>query len=226
MKLLSVSNRKTIKGEKYGWITGILHLAPATLAGKTVCPFASKGCAAACLNTAGFGRYARVQNARIARTKLFWKDRETFLSILAGEIGNLKLAAQKRRMRLAIRLNGTSDIAWEGMNIIQRFPDVQFYDYTKIPVRMMRVLPENYHLTFSRSESNEQQAKLVSNLGHNVAIVFADKLPKKWWDKKVIDGDQTDLRFLDERGVIVGLSAKARARRDTSGFVVHPENEG
>jgi hypothetical protein len=220
MRLLSLSNAKTRKGEKHGWLTGILHLAPGRLSGRNVCPMASKGCLAACLNTAGFGRYDTVQNARVARTKLLHQDRTSFLAILAGEIASWQLTARKKGMHLAIRLNGTSDIPWETMGIIQQFPDVQFYDYTKLPTRFFRDLPDNYRLTFSRSESNEEQAKLLANLGHNVAIVFSGKLPRKWWGKTVIDGDQTDLRFKDKKGVIVGLTTKGRAKTDKSGFVV------
>lgn len=221
MKLLSLSNSKTRKGEKFGWITGIVHLAPHKLSGHNVCPMASKGCSAACLNTAGFGFYPRVQEARIAKTKLFFNDRNAFLSLLAGEIATWQIAAKAKGMHLAIRLNGTSDIAWESIcDIIQRFPSVQFYDYTKIPARLMRSTPDNYHLTFSRSESNGEQAKLLSNLGHNIAVVFAKSLPKTYWGKRVIDGDISDLRFKDPKGVIVGLTAKGRGQTDQSGFVI------
>lgn len=221
MKLLSLSNLKTRKGEKHGWLTGILHLAPARLSGHNVCPMASKGCAAACLNTAGFGGiFPGVQRARIAKTKLFFSDRTAFLAILAGEIAQWQLAAKAKGMRLAVRLNGTSDIAWERFDIIQRFPDVTFYDYTKIPNRVMTNTLPNYHLTFSRSESNEEQAKLLANLGHNVAVVFSKTLPKTYWGKRVVNGDLTDLRFKDPKGVIVGLTAKGRGQTDKSGFVV------
>ncbi len=223
MKLLSLANLKTRKGEKHGWLTGIVHLAPARLSGHNVCPMASKGCAAACLNTAGFGFYPAVQTARIAKTKLFFDDRNLFLALLAGEIAQWQLTAKAKGMRLAIRLNGTSDIAWERFDIIQRFPDVRFYDYSKVPNRLMVNILPNYHLTFSRSESNEQQARLLAKLGHNVAIVFKRKLPAKWWGIKVIDGDQTDLRFLDPKGVIVGLTAKGRGQTDKSGFVLDPD---
>lgn len=220
MKLLSLSNLKTRKGEKHGWLTGIVHLAPARLSGHNVCPMASKGCALACLNSAGFGFYPSVQRARIAKTRLFFSDRTAFLAILAGEIAQWQLAAKAKGMRLAVRLNGTSDIAWERFDIIQRFPDVAFYDYSKIPNRVMTNTLPNYHLTFSRSESNEEQAKLLANLGHNVAVVFAKTLPKTYWGKRVINGDLTDLRFKDPKGVIVGLTAKGRGQTDKSGFVV------
>lgn len=221
MKLLSLSNLKTRKGEKHGWLTGIVHLAPARLSGHNVCPMASKGCAAACLNSAGFGFYPSVQKARIAKTRLFFNDRFTFLTLLAGEIAAWQLTAKAKDMRLAIRLNGTSDIAWESISsIIQDFPSVTFYDYTKIPARLLRGTPDNYHLTFSRSESNGEQAKLLANLGHNVAVVFSKTLPRTYWGKKVVNGDLTDLRFKDPKGVIIGLTAKGRGQTDKSGFVV------
>jgi len=217
--LLSVSNSKTRKGEAHGWLTGIVHLAPAKLSGHNVCPMASKGCARACLNTAGKGLFPHVQAARIRRTKLLFSDRASFLFLLTEEITKLGIKAKKQGLKLAIRLNGTSDIMWERMGLIQQFPDVQFYDYTKIPSRLLGQLPSNYHLTFSRSESNEEQAKLLSSLGHNIAVVF-DKLPKTYMGKRVVSGDNTDLRFLDPKGVIVGLTAKGKGRNDESGFTV------
>ncbi len=229
MKLLSLSNSKTRKGESHGWITGILHLAPARLSGHNVCPMASAGCKLACLNSAGNGNYPMVQKARIRKTKLFFSDRAAFLAILAGEIASLELAAKSKGMRLAIRLNGTSDLPWETYGIMERFPNVRFYDYVKVPMRMHRYLsnecPPNYHLTFSRSESNEVFARGISKLGGNVAIVFRRKLPAKWWGCKVIDGDKTDLRFLDQSGVIVGLTAKGRGQTDKTGFVLDPDSD-
>ena len=127
----------------------------------------------------------------------------------------------------AIRLNGTSDIIWEkqtfqGRTLFDLFPDVQFYDYTKIWTRFNRTLPDNYHLTFSRSESNEDKVDwiIANHPKVNIAVVFANKLPKKYKGRKVIDADQHDLRFLDKPGVICGLDAKGDGKKDTSGFVV------
>lgn len=61
-KLLSVSaDAKTVKGNEYGYLTGILYLAPANLSGYEVCPKASDGCKAGCLFYAGFGAYNNVQ---------------------------------------------------------------------------------------------------------------------------------------------------------------------
>ena len=120
-----------------------------------------------------------------------------------------------------VRLNGTSDILWElNSDIIQSFPNLQFYDYTKISKRFSFAIPANYHLTFSLSESNDNDALKVLGLGHSIAAVFRDSnLPDTFMGYPVTNGDTTDLRFLDAKGVIVGLKAKGKAKKDTSGFV-------
>lgn len=225
MKLLTVGNPKLVKGESKGFLSFILHLAPASLSGYNVCPSASNGCAAACLNTAGRGGiFPAIQEARIRKTRWFFEDRETFLAQLVKDIkAGIKLA-HKRGLTPVFRLNGTSDIRWENYGIIQQFPDVQFYDYTKLANR--RDLPPNYHLTFSRSESNDL---VLPNIAHNIAVVFdtpkGKALPTTWNGRPVIDGDETDLRFLDPTGVIVGLRGKGKARKgDHNGFVVLTRN--
>lgn len=226
MKLFTTGNPKLMKGEKKGYLSFVLHLAPSTLSGKNTCPKATAGCIASCLNTAGRGGIFKkgdstnvIQQARIRKTKMFYENREQFLADLESDIqAGIKQAA-KLGLTPAFRLNGTSDIAWEKYGIIEKFPDVQFYDYTKIRGRKVSHL-KNYHLTFSRAESNEMDARLAAADGMNVAVVFKKDLPETYFGKKVIDGDQTDLRFLDEKGVIVGLKAKGRAKKDTSGFVV------
>lgn len=228
MKLLSVSNTKTMKGEGRGFRTFILHLAPSTLSGFNTCPMASKGCAAACLNTAGRGIYANIQAARIRKTRYFFMNREAFMLDLAADIAVAIRRAEKHGLTPVFRLNGTSDIRWETIpvagfrNIMEMFPNVRFYDYTKIPNR--RNLPPNYSLTFSRSEDNEAMAPA----GMNMAVVFAvapsQPLPSQWNGRIVVDGDKDDLRFLDPRGVIVGLRGKGKAsvhKANThNGFVV------
>jgi hypothetical protein len=232
MPLLSTSNTKIRKGEKSGYKTAGIHLAPHKLSGHNTCVAASKGCAAACLNTAGMGAYSTVQAARIKKTKMFFEDRGNFLNTLVKEIQSAIKKAKKNGMTPAFRLNLTSDIAWEkitinNQTIMEMFPDVNFYDYTKIPRRMLNFLngkfPKNYHLTFSRSENNQTHADIVMGCGGNVAVVFRGKLPDTYKGKKVIDGDENDLRFLDPKGVIVGLVEKGKAKKDTSGFVVEPE---
>ena len=226
MKLLGISNTKTLKGEKQGYRTYIMHLAPSTLSGYQVCPMASLGCSDACLNLSGMGRFSNVQAARIAKTRHFFEDRPAFMQQLVREVRSAVKSSQKVGLTPVFRLNGTSDIRWEMIpvlgdalptayaNIMMMFPQVQFYDYTKIPNR--RNVPSNYHLTFSRSETNQQDVILSQN---NVAVVF-DVLPATYLGRTVIDGTETDLRFLDPQNVVVGLKANGKAKQDTSGFTV------
>jgi len=219
MKLLTLGNTKTVKGEAMGYQTYIMHLAPSTLSGYQTCPMASEGCASACLNTAGRGRFTAIQEARIRKTKWFFENRESFMAQLVKDIQAAIRKSAREGFVPVFRLNGTSDIRWETVrvgqfrNIMEMMPAVQFYDYTKLPNR--RNVPSNYHLTFSRSESNEH---LIPQ-GMNVAVVF-DSLPDVWMGRKVIDGTETDLRFLDEQNVVVGLLAKGKAKKDTSGFTI------
>ena len=228
MPLLNDGNTKTKKGEAFGWITYGMHLAPSTLSGKNVCPSASAGCAAACLNTAGRGVMRNVQEARINKTKRFFSDRNGFLSELRKEISRALKKAEKKGMEPCFRLNLTSDLPWESLAVINAFPNYQFYDYTKIKSRMLRYLagelPQNYHLTFSRSEDTPDEfVHTICNTHRgNVAVVFNGDLPEKWQGLRVIDGDISDLRFRDPRGVIVGLRSKGRGKTDNTGFVVTP----
>lgn len=231
MSLLNSGNAKTRKGEKKGFITYGLHLAPANLSGFNVCKDASKGCAAACLNTAGRGAMSSVQRARIAKTLLFFHDKQKFLSDLWAEVKKSMKSANKKGMTPCFRLNLTSDLPWEkiklnGLNVFEAFPSVQFYDYTKSPDRMTAFLsgamPKNYHLTFSRSESNGSIAEAFLVSGGNVAMVFRKYLPETFKGFPVIDGDETDLRFLDGKGKIVGLKEKGLAKKDETGFVLEP----
>ena len=228
MKLLGIANTKTMKGEKLGYRTYIMHLAPSRLSGYQVCPMASPGCASACLNLSGMGVFSNVQKARIAKTKRFFEDRGAFMDQLVKEAQSAIRSSAKAGLTPVFRLNGTSDIRWETVavfldgfwytNIMEAFPSVQFYDYTKIPNR--RDIPSNYHLTFSRSEVNEMEALQVLSAGvMNVAVVF-DTLPAKWAGVKVVDGTETDLRFLDDRAVVVGLKANGKAKKDQTGFTV------
>ena len=219
MKLLTTANYKTVKGEKLGYLTGILYLAPAKISGYEVCPRRSKGCTEACLYTAGMGAFSNVQQARIKKTKQFFEDRDNFLMQLRKDITALVRKAKKTNMTPAIRLNGTSDIEWTRFGIMEEFPDVQFYDYTKVLNRLKQPIPKNYHITFSKSEDNEMDCRWALNLGFDVAVVF-NKLPKTYFARPVISGDETDVRFEDARGVIVGLTAKGKAKKDLNNFVV------
>ena len=224
--LLSIdTNAKTIKGQAQGYRTGILYLAPATVSGLTdVCAFASDACRAACLYSAGRGAMSSVQKARIAKTRLWVQDKSAFVETLKANVQALKAKASKAKAKPVVRLNGTSDIAWERHGIMEQFSDIPFYDYTKNPVRMLSYLagklPSNYSLTFSRSETNEAQCIDILNRGGNVAVVFRNELPETWNGFQVINGDLNDLRFLDPKGVVVGLIAKGKAKQDKSGFVV------
>ena len=235
MDLLTIGNPKTEKGNGLGYLTAIMHLAPATLAGVgNLCPWASPACIAACLNTAGRGGIIKkgettnaIQQARIARSRMFANDRPAFLAKLRKEIQAHVRRAQRHGLKPAVRLNGTSDLPFERIapEIFAEFPDVRFYDYTKSDKRMLRQRradwPANYSLTFSRSETNEPASLAVLAAGHNVAVVFQKNLPEYWQGYPIVDGDKHDLRFLDPvGGFVVGLKAKGKARRDTSGFVV------
>lgn len=220
-------NAKTVKGQKRGVMTGVLYLAPFKLSGVNVCPHASAGCAAACLNTAGRGVFNFVKKARLTKTKSLFNNREEFIALLKREINNAIVRANKVGAELAIRLNGTSDLPWENMFPMEEFPMVQFYDYTKNPLRMNKFLdggmPSNYDLTFSLSETNKPIAVQILKRGGNVAMVFDTKdekeFPKEYMGYKVVNGDKDDLRFKDKENVIVALKMKGRAIYDTTGFV-------
>jgi hypothetical protein len=220
MKLLTLGNTKTVKGEALGYQTYIMHLAPARMSGYQVCPMASTGCASACLNTAGRGRFTRTQEARVRKTKWFFEDRASFLAALVKDIEAAIRKSKRENFIPVFRLNGTSDIRWETVpvmhhqNIMALFPQVQFYDYTKLANRTL--LPKNYHLTFSRSEVNAQE---LVTMPLNIAVVF-NTLPATYMGREVIDGTETDLRFMDAPNVVVGLLAKGKAKQDRSGFVV------
>lgn len=226
-------NAKTAKGDLEQYRGAILHLAPATLSGYDTCKGSSEGCRKACLNTAGRGGMFRkgettnaIQQARIRKTKLLFENRATFMAQLINDIGLLVMQANKAGKIPVVRLNGTSDIPWESYkidgfaNIFEYWPQVQFYDYTKLPMRAIGNRWSNYHLTFSRNEVNGHVADKVARQGVNVAVVF-EVLPTTYNGVEVIDGDiNGDFRFLDDRGVVVGLKAKGKAKQDNSGFVV------
>jgi len=241
MKLLSPesSNAKLSKNAltNSGFETSILYLAPSNTARTDVdlCPGASPGCRKACLFTSGRGRFQNVHNARVAKTLRFLDTPQEFLSDLVQDLEYLVRKQIRTGIKQAVRLNGTSDLAWESMPVVrngvpfqgipQAFPELQFYDYTKLPMRAMNSLndawPTNYHLTFSRSEINARAVSQAIRLGVNVAIVFQGKsLPETWEGKPVIDGTLHDQRFLDPKGVIVGLLAKGDAKKDSSGFSI------
>ena len=230
---------KTIKGQKFGYLTGIQYLTPADGSGvANLCPFASAGCKAACLNTSGHGdpRMGNtVQLARLTRTAFWQYQRSAYWTQLIKEIDKLIRKANRLGVIPVVRLNGTSDIVWErtqvvidgvtlAPNILALYPTIQFYDYSKWPFDKRDELPENYDLTFSRSEDNHDEALYNLEMGRNVTIVFSTKkneaLPESWNGYQVIDADLSDLRFLDDTPVICGLRAKGYGKHDDSGFIV------
>lgn len=259
MKLLNIdANAKTVKGQKKGFMTAVLYLAPYKAAGINVCPMAElAGCWKGCLNTAGRGGIAKgaatfetpagslpdnaIQRARIARTRFYAEDRDGFMIQLHREIAAFIRKAERKGLVPVVRLNGTSDIQWEKIRfavgeiepqtIFDYFPAVQFYDYTKLPNRFGRPLPENYHLTLSHSGASERYQSMVRKAreehGAPVVMVYRTKAMKAKSlgqlasiGANAVDGDETDLRFLDGDRALVGLYAKGAARKDTSGFVL------
>lgn len=235
MKLLSTGNPKVLKGMSQGYNTYILHLAPAELSGYgNTCPKATEGCKAACLNTAGRGGMFKkgettnvIQKARIRKTILFFTDRRQFMLDLFDDIRKAIKQSEKLGLTPVFRLNGTSDLAWEKytlneQTVFEAFPNVQFYDYTKILGRKVANIP-NYHLTFSAADGNDADVEKAIAAGMNVATVFGLKktqpMPETYNGITVFNGDESDLRFLDPKGVIVGLYAKGKAKKDTTGFV-------
>jgi hypothetical protein len=234
--LLSISSdAKTTKGEKMGFLTGILYLAPyKTISIYNTCPMAEiAGCNIACLYSAGRGAYSSVKNARVNKTEWYYQDRQSFMNQLVKNIKTLINKAHKQNLIPLIRLNGTSDIKWERImlqyngehydNIMQLFPDIQFYDYTKIVNRDN--IPTNYDLTFSYSGKPEfsKYVNIAVNKGMRIAAVFRDKknIPDNFMGLSVVNGDNSDIRHLDNQGVIVALYAKGKARKDNSGFVIN-----
>ncbi len=231
--LLSIdTNSKTVKGQKQGFMTGILYLAPFTLSGVNLCPMAEKAqCHKACLNTAGRGAFNSIQRARLKKTQYFNNHNQEFMIELVKDINALIRKAQRENFIPIVRLNGTSDIRWENIKfnlddksvtIFEAFPDIQFYDYTKISNR--KNIPNNYDLTYSYSgiASYQKYVQIAISAGMRIATVFRNRsdIPDTFLNMRVVDGDNSDLRHLDARGVVVALYAKGKARHDMSGFVV------
>jgi len=225
-KLLSTANPKIQKGTKMGYLSFILHLAPADLSGKEVCPKRTAGCTAACLNKAGRGGMFKrgettnmIQKARIRKTQYFFNNRADFMLDLVADIRKAIKFAEKQGLIPVFRLNGTSDLSWEkydaipGQNIFEMFPTVQFYDYTKVLGRKTAQYP-NYHLTFSKADGNDSDVAEALLQGMSVVAVY-DEIPEG-----VPSADETDLRFLDPKGIMLGLKAKGPAKKDYSGFVI------
>ena len=226
-KLLSTANPKIQKGTKLGYLSFILHLAPADLSGKETCPKRTAGCTAACLNTAGRGGMFKkgentnmIQKARIRKTEYFFNDRDAFMADLVTDIMKAVNFARRKGLVPVFRLNGTSDLSWEkypvpghGKNIFDAFSTLQFYDYTKVLGRKVSDI-KNYHLTFSAADGNDSDVARAMAAGMNVAVVFdlpkSKPMPDMFMGRPVFNADESDLRFLDPKGVICGLYIKGR----------------
>lgn len=199
-----------------------LSLAPFDVGGLgNVCPFASPGCSGVCSNYAGRGAMSTIQKARIAKTRFWFSNRDGFLELLNRDlerVNRYKVSlASKRGKRAVVRLNVFSDIPWERFLNMEDFPEIQFYDYTKIAARLGNT-PGNYYLTFSLSETNEDQARKALKQGFNIAVPVREK-KSTFWDYPVIDGDLHDYRFLDPAGSVIVLKPKGLALQDSTGFV-------
>ena len=221
---------KTVKGNGSGYLTAIMYMTPYKTLGRNLCPMAeTAGCLEGCLNTAGRGVMGSVQKGRARKAEWFIKDQSGFMAQLVKDCIRFMAYCDKRGIKPAIRLNGTTDVRWElikydGLNIFEIFPDIMFYDYTKIANRPLDI--PNYHLTFSYSEASAiylKQAKIAQGRGMNMAVVFrsADNIPADFLGLPTVDGDKTDLRFLDiKQQSIIALYAKGKARKDNTGFVI------
>jgi len=227
-KLLGSSTYKMEKSQKYKYLSEILHLAPSNIGGVNICPNASPECIKLCLNTSGRGQMTSVQKSRLNKKFYFLADRLKFLNHLDHEIKLSYARASRKGFKYTVRLNGTSDLPFEryklenGLNLMDNNPQVQFIDYTKVTNRLDKKnkIPKNYSLTYSQAENNLKDVKQVLKTKYNIATVFRKKLPKKWLGRKVIDGDLSDLRHLEDgKKIIVGLIAKGKAIKNFNGFV-------
>lgn len=227
------SNPKLAKNGKLA-VTFGLSLAPYKKSGiGNVCAFA-KTCIKPCLNEQGRGGSETVSNARIARTVLFYLARQWFFAKLTTELE--KIERKHKGETIGVRLNMFSDIPYEHHGIIDQFPAIQFWDYTKNPRRAGWIRP-NYYVTFSYDGTNKTDAIDILHRGGCVSVVFYENsdgpkcgrsahkqtLPSEWHGFPVIDGGLTDWRPSDPPGSVVGLRllAKTYENRQTgidSGF--------
>ena len=243
-KFFSTDSAKAIKAEKYGWLNAINYMAPHTTGGAgNLCPDSSAGCRALCLGMYS-GQAAMVtdlengtnavRESRIAKSQFFMTERLSFMAEMEQHIRAMIRKADRESKKLAVRPNGSTDIAFEyirgynGQTLPEQFPEIQFVDYTKSMKRMLNPnRPRNYHLTFSLSETNMHEAMHVLANRKNVAVVFGHGQPETFMGHRVIDGTEHDLRHLDKQPVIVGLDPKGKkAKNDKSGFVVHDYGAG
>lgn len=238
--LAAGGDAKTTKGNGEEYVTAIMYLKPFKTLGVNLCANAeSAKCHLPCLNSAGRGQMDSVQKGRLRKTLWFIKDRESFMAQLVKDAESFVKWCSKRKVTPCVRPNGTSDIRFELIpvyrngirfpNIFAAFPEVQWYDYTKLANR--RGIPSNYSLTWSYSGASEFYAKqyaMAVERGLNIAVVFRNKesIPAQYLGLPTINGDRDDLRFLDPKGVVVALYAKGQAKQDDSGFVVDAMEQG
>jgi len=230
--LLTFSNAKTSKGEKLNILTAILYLAPAAMNCLSInlCKGSTKGCRLACLFTAGRGKFSPVQQARLRKADHYVLNPVNYMECIVRDIELAIKKAAKKHYKLAVRLNGTSDIDYSLIpvqragktyaNIFEAFSEVQFYDYTKLSHRLTDNTAKNYHLTFSFNGNNWSTCEELLRAGYNIAAVFYAELPIKYKGFTVINGDLTDIRFNDPTGVIVGLTAKGDAKKLEDSFII------
>ena len=215
------NNAKTIKGDGKEYLTAIIYMKPEIY----LCPMSKvAGCHKPCLVSAGRGSFNSVKAARQRKSKLLKDNKQEFYRQLRQDIEKFVNYSEKKNLTPVIRLNGTSD--YNFYDIIEEYPNVQFYDYSKVYNRVAKPMPKNYHITLSYSEANKFYASKViahaNKFNKNIAVVFRDKnnIPKTFLGREVINGDKDDLRFLDKKNVVVALYAKGQAIKDKTGFVI------
>ena len=213
---------KMMKSKRNGTITYCVYLAPANMSGYEVCP-CSQFCRKFCLNGSGVNRVeinavgaeeSRINKVRIKKTRLFFENKELFMRIMIHEIIKTRRYAEKHNMEFSVRLNGTSDISPEdfiigGLNILDLFPDVQFYDYTKVYARVHLLEKyKNYDLTYSYNGHNWGACKKFLERGGKVAVVFYNRemMPLGFGGYPVINANNYDMRYLDPASTIMGLT--------------------
>lgn len=236
-RIYSVDNAKAAKAQALGWLNAIHYMAPHTLGGVgNLCPYSTQACREVCLGWySGHAAMVKgdglnsVRQSRIDKAWRFMNDRPAYLRDMVKATESFLRKALSLQLQPCARPDGSTDIGWERIpvvrngitypNIMSAFPEIQFTDYTKNPHRMGRTLPPNYHLTFSASESNLDQCRQFLRAGKNVAMVF-HSMPTTWEGFPVINGDLHDLRHLDPKGVVVGLTPKGRKAKANNTFVL------
>lgn len=212
-----------------------VYLAPANTSGYNTCSHSTPECRMGCLATSGraameiLSGKTKTHDCRANKTRLFYEQPEFFMAWLIAEIEYYKQKAIADKYGFSVRLNCTSDIDWHnvkvnGQNIFEIFPDVQFYDYTKNPNKFKNITP-NYHLTLSYTGRNWALCEEVLKAGHNVAMIFNVKsendLPETFAGYSVVNGDITDYRIADAKGIIVGLKFKRIADQQAQKKVIN-----